>query len=99
MRAAPGCARPFSTGIVAMSLSGASMATYCGVNQATISCEAVLALTTGRTCSGGSPSSCMADGALCETVDVVADLCTYPCTLTPQCPEPLNCIDGYCGGS
>lgn len=46
------CARPFVVVIPAVSLSGASEESYCGIAQEKVTCEAVLDLLQSRTCPG-----------------------------------------------
>ena len=97
MRAAPGCARPYLVPITSTSLSGAASATYCGIDQSSVSCEAVNALRSSQTCPSGNASECPGPGALCETVGAFDDRCTYTCGIADHCPIGVSCGAGYCG--
>ena len=99
MQATPGCTQPFGVIINQPSLSGAPAANYCGIDQNTVSCEAVRALTSGRPCPSGNASDCMAEGALCNMVGAFPNLCTYSCGIPAHCPTSVSCGGGYCGGS
>lgn len=83
--------------------------TYCGVNEALTTCEAVLALETNEECT--SDAECPESG-LCRTVGVLPGMrCTYRCSSATQCfattvdANKDSCADGtvgdgmdYCGG-
>lgn len=100
MRAMPGCMRPYGVVITAASLSGAASTTYCGIDQSEVSCEAVNALRASIQCPGGSASECMAEGAMCETVGLGNNRCTYSCSAPDECPasgSSATCGAGYCG--
>jgi hypothetical protein len=99
LRAVPGCAPPYSTGITRESLSGAASTTYCGIDQNMVTCDAVSALLRDASCANAGASECMAESARCETVGVLADRCTYTCSASGQCPVGYPCGGGYCGGS
>jgi hypothetical protein len=57
-RSAMTCTRPYTVPLVTTSLSGAAEETYCGIDQTTTRCEAVLDLVSGATfilgCYGGA---------------------------------------------
>ncbi|MCA9577731.1 MAG: hypothetical protein KC668_19990 [Myxococcales bacterium] len=100
LRATPGCTPPFNTGITATSLSGFESATYCGIYQNATSCDAVRNVFQSRQCPTGAASECMAPGALCETVGVVENRCTYACSTASACVPSgpaSTCNAGYCG--
>src|SRR5690606_25812214 len=88
--AATGCSKPLTVPTPArVSLSGAAAAVYCGVSEGRTTCEAVLDLFANRPCPGGTDEECGVaglDDARCETVNFVANRCTYACSLTSQCP-------------
>lgn len=92
-----GCQRPFLTPIVAGSLSGAADATYCGIDQTVVSCEAVNALRGAEACPSGDDSECMADGAICSNVGLSLNQCTYLCGNANQCPVGISCNGSHCG--
>ena len=97
---ASGCSRPYLSANIAASLSGAASATYCGIDQNTVSCEAVRALSTSRQCPTGNASECMALGAVCETVGALTNRCTYACSSPLECLPSgagASCNAGYCG--
>ncbi|MDB4990606.1 MAG: hypothetical protein JWN04_5784 [Myxococcaceae bacterium] len=84
------------------SLSGIMGSTYCGVDEALTSCEAVEALDMAKVCTGGDPASCAVYGALCKTVLNTVNSCTYPCSSSHGCPDYAPCGgpsgNRYCGG-
>jgi hypothetical protein len=90
-----GCAQPFSRPTARTSLSGRTD-TYCGINETSATCEAVLALIDGAACPGGGDVECPLSGQ-CRTVGVEANRCTYPCEFTLDCPAVYTCVDGRCG--
>jgi hypothetical protein len=100
---APGCTRPYGASpINRASISGASATNYCGVNETKTTCEAIRAF--GDACEGESgpdAALCGAEGARCETVNSIANTCTYSCDDQLECGNNRNCIgsDKYCGGS
>ena len=91
------CERPFLSALMdRMSINGAAEQTYCGIDESTVSCEAVRALQDSVACPGGV-ADCMADGARCETVGLAPNQCTYSCGVHNNCPLTINC-NTYCGG-
>jgi hypothetical protein len=99
-----GCMRPFTTPTDARSsLSGAAAETYCGVDETSTTCEAVLDLIDDASCT--SDDDCGAAGVMdgrCETVNGVANRCTYSCTAATQCAAGFMCpaiADTYCGAT
>ena len=98
-----GCSLPYgATPISRESLSGATTAAYCGINEKLTSCSAITALDSGKDCANGDDSLCDARGARCEAVNNIADRCTYSCEFAGECPSGAQCRgpDGekYCGG-
>ena len=103
------CTQPYLVPILEQeSLSGPPTANYCGVNEETVTCPAVLALLNNDECPSGEDSECPT-GGLCRDFagGVAEDRCTYLCELPAQCPagEPANTCgssgsggDDYCGG-
>jgi hypothetical protein len=98
---APGdCPAPYGASpIVRSSRSGATMDSYCGVNETKATCEGIRAF--GTRCPDGMVASCNAIGARCENVNG-SMRCTYSCASgnSAECPETLSCASGsnsYCG--
>ena len=98
-----GCSSPYAVSFSAISLSGAAIEAYCGINQSATTCEAVLDLASAKTCSldgdcGGG------QGGLCKAISVVApaNRCTIPCGSTAECLSSgpgstcSNTVNGYC---
>jgi len=111
-RVAVACTPPFGVPNTTASLSGAPAEPYCGIDQTTTRCEAVLDLVASRACTDGLATSCgctrnkagacidSGEGGLCKTVGAFANRCTIPCGTADQCPGPLTCPGGakpYCG--
>lgn len=97
-----GCSQPFGVPIKRASLSGAASENYCGINEGSTSCEAVLALLLDRVCADGQASQCGAEGAVCGNVNgLTPPRCSYACEGLIVCPEtipcPLSGTDRYCG--
>jgi hypothetical protein len=86
-----------------ISLSGAPAEVYCGLDEARTTCEALLELLAGSACTGDE--DCGAAGLMdgrCETVNFVANRCTYSCIAASGCPEGFMCParpDTYCGAT
>jgi hypothetical protein len=81
-----GCSSPYSVSTTAESVSGAASAAYCGINQATTTCEAVVDMIASKTCN--SDGDCgSGQGGLCKPISVVApaNRCTIPCTANAEC--------------
>lgn len=106
--ATSGCSEPFLVDLSARdTISGTSGLTFCGINEALATCEAVLGLLDNARCDGGEDTECP-EGGICRTVGVAANRCTYACSGTAQCDRAPNpgrtCGDGgtgdvdYCGG-
>jgi hypothetical protein len=110
-RVAKTCKAPFAVPISVGSLSGASSEAYCGIDQSSTRCEAVLDLVASKLCPDGLDTSCgctrnntgtcidSGQGGLCKTVGAFANACTIPCTLANQCPGTLSCptvANSYC---
>lgn len=107
---AGGCNRPFGTPINKASISGAAAVNYCGIEEDSATCEAVVALINGWQCTG-TDGMCSPDGiqpevatpgALCRQVGVLANQCTYECAIANQCPNTVTCggapTPTWCGG-
>lgn len=106
----PTCAQPyFPTAMTKQSINGTPAATYCGLNEAAVSCQGVRALIDNLMCT--VDGSCLdggvevtTPGALCRDLGQ-GDRCTIGCTLAAQCPNPLTCGDSgtgmgdFCGGN
>lgn len=98
------CTKPYKIAISAASLSGAKSESYCGIDQDSVRCEAVLDLVQSRACGGGMDSECGCardkDGncteagvsGLCRTVGVDTDQCTYQCGVDNDCPVGKSCL-------
>ena len=109
LRAVPGCEQPYSVATpVRTTLSGVGGMTFCGINEALATCEAVRALLENQMCPSGADSECP-EGGLCRTVGVLTNRCTYQCGFATDClPSPSpgsTCGDGtppsapdFCGG-
>jgi hypothetical protein len=101
-QATTGCARPYGTPISRESLSGKSAESYCGLAEATVTCESRAALIENKTCSG-MDDSCGVTGGLCKTVNFIANSCTYACRNALDCPGEIPCggpVDAtFCGGN
>jgi len=109
-RVAKTCAKPFQTPITTTSLSGKPSEQYCGIDQDSTRCEAVLDLIGDQSCADGQDTSCgcsrdgdqncteTGKGGLCKTVGVNAKRCTYTCGTAGDCPTGKTCTvdDPYC---
>ena len=92
------CPAPFQVGITRASLSGAAAATYCGINEALTTCEAVQLR--DQPCA-----ACQSvDGARCETLVATGmAACTYSCSTASECNTTGNLsgcdtgAGGFCG--
>ena len=97
--------------IEAQSLSGAGAELYCGIDEDSVTCEAVLDLVGSQTCVGGDDAACgcvrdttgacigPGEGGLCRDFTLAADQCTYACGTDNHCPAGVTCAgppDGYC---
>jgi hypothetical protein len=102
-RLAKTCERPFSIRITQASLSGASREDFCGINEQTTKCEAILDLLRSSTCPGMTDSECgcqrnqqkncvgAGETGLCRMVGALSNRCTYRCGIRDDCPEGLTC--------
>jgi hypothetical protein len=110
---AGGCAQPFVTPINNTSISGAGAVNYCGIEEDSATCEAVLALINNWRCSGAdgmcSPDGIQPEvttpGALCRQVGLAPNRCTYECAGAVECLSsgPAATCGGapsptWCGG-
>ncbi|MBW1830534.1 MAG: hypothetical protein JRJ10_02365 [Deltaproteobacteria bacterium] len=104
------CARPYLVPLLGRdSLSGLPVANYCGINEETGTCPAVLALLNDVGCPTGEDDECPT-GGLCRDLagGLAEDRCTYLCTGPTQCdqlPNPGSTCgpsgsggEDYCGG-
>lgn len=101
-RLSAGCTAPYLGVVKRMSLSGAIAEDYCAPAEALTTCEAILDLQAGKTCTAategvdcGHPD--LADDGRCETVGAVNNVCTYSCGTSNHCPVGVTCNSGYCG--
>jgi hypothetical protein len=102
------CVVPYTIGVVAESLSGAPAETYCGINQNSVRCEAVLDLVNSTTCGDGTDAECgctrdgdglcteAGKGGLCRDFVTLNNRCTYACGVAQHCPLGLTCPSGFC---
>ncbi len=110
-RVAKTCAPPFGVVVTASSLSGLPSDSYCGIDQTTTRCEAVLDLIASRNCTDGLATSCgctrdqagactdSGQGGLCKDIGAFSDKCTIPCASADQCLTTQTCPGGakpYC---
>lgn len=98
-----GCVRGYANQpIMRASLSGAASDTYCGVDESSNSCAAVLLAKMSKACT--NDESCGAPGARCETVNGLANTCTYSCAAAADCVITSQQCGGpagqeYCGAN
>ena len=96
-----GCMRPYTVPTAERaSLSGVEPAVYCGIQEDLTTCEAVLDLVNDSSC--GAAPECGAPGlddAVCQTVNLVANKCSYRCGVDANCTNSRACgASGmYCG--
>ena len=105
------CSPPFGVPISIGSLSGAPSEAYCGIDQNSTRCEAVLDLIASKSCPDGLDTTCgctrhkagtcidAGQGGLCKTVGAFSNACTIPCAATNQCLSTLTCpavSNSYC---
>jgi hypothetical protein len=95
------CARPYSVGIDAASVSGASSETYCGINAEVTTCDAVVDMIASKTCV--IDTDCGSEkGGLCKQVGPGTNppfICTIPCSKAEQCADGDTCdlpLSPYC---
>ncbi len=97
------CAQPYTVSLSAVSVSGAPAEAYCGINQEATTCEAVVDLIGGKTCTrNNNCGSGLGDG-LCENFSTPPAAqsmrCSIPCTSSTQCSQLQTCtstVNGYC---
>ena len=104
------CRQPYFVPLLAReSLSGPPAANYCGIDEANVTCPAVLALLNNVECRSGEDGECTESGLCRYFKDGVAEnRCTYLCGDAVECKEPpvagSTCgssgpaDDDYCGG-
>ncbi len=89
------CTRPYTSGVVAESLSGAGEAEYCGINQDLVTCEAAHDGVVAKGCSANT--DCGAEGlddGLCRDFGgLVGSICTYECSVATECSNGQICPD------
>ena len=85
------------------SMSGLPRQSYCGIQQALTTCEAVRAFHTAAVCPTGRDDDCPA-GGICRPISTrggqTGFRCTYACVDASECSTQsasVNCA-GYCGG-
>lgn len=99
------CSRPYAIVINATSLSGALQEAYCGIDEDSVTCEAVVDLLSSRACPEGEDSECgcprdedgncteAGEGGLCRTVGVFENQCSYQCGAENRCPSDFSCAN------
>lgn len=91
-----GCSRPYAVRVDRVSISGGLPASYCTINEAELTCEALREY--GDFCS--NDDECGAPGindGLCKPF-TDANRCTYACSTPDDCPNPFqtNTCGTYC---
>jgi hypothetical protein len=87
-----------------VSKSGGSAVQFCVHNTAVTTCEAVVSLTTLKSCSAATLENDCGRGARCEQLGELANRCTYACVDNADCPSNKACNNRntqsahYCGG-
>jgi hypothetical protein len=94
------CERPYLVPLPGReSLSGPPAANYCGIDEANVTCRAVLALLKNVGCPMGADSECPESGLCRDFVDGIAeDRCTYLCGDADECKKP-PVAGSTCGSS
>ena len=104
------CEQPYFVPLLGQeSLSGPPAANFCGIDEANVTCPAVLALLNNVECLSGEDSECPESGLCRDFVGGLAeDRCTYLCSDADECKKPpvagSTCgssgsgSDDYCGG-
>jgi len=99
------CQQPYFVPLLGReSLSGPPVANFCGIDEANVTCLAVLALLNNVECLSGDDSECPESGLCRDFIDGLAEnRCTYRCDDPLQCKKPpvagSTCGDsGFCGG-
>jgi len=94
------CERPYLVPLLGReSLSGPPEANFCGINEANVTCPAVLALLNNVECLSGEDSECPESGLCRDFVDGLAeDRCTYLCSDADECKKP-PVAGSSCGSS
>ena len=96
------CTQPFTVSLTAASASGVPAEAYCGINQEATTCEALVDLIAGKTCTRNSNCGSGQDDGLCETFGnppTQSMRCSIPCTASAQCSQSQTCTsvtNGYC---
>lgn len=97
-----GCVRPYGVLLRRAPVSGDAADDYCGIDEATTTCEATQQLLADEACATGSDTSCGVfglDDGICTTVNGFASHCTIRCETSKQCPSTVPCQAGVCGGT
>jgi hypothetical protein len=94
---ASGCAAPYSVAIASVSTSAAPSENYCGINQTSTTCEAVVDMIASKTCSVDTDCG-NGQGGLCKTVGTNPNRCTIPCSESTECTGIRTCTGAvpYC---
>ncbi len=85
------------------SMSGPPLQSYCGIQQALTTCDAVRAFHTAAVCPTGRDDQCPF-GGICRAVTTQGNQtefrCTYPCADSLECSTQSSTVScaGYCGG-
>ena len=96
------CAQPYTVSLSAVSVSGAPSQAYCAINQEATTCEAVVDLIGGKTCTRSSNCGSGLGDGLCEnfsTPPAQSMRCSIPCTSSTECSQLQTCsstVNGYC---
>ncbi|MEM6792181.1 MAG: hypothetical protein AAF715_31990 [Myxococcota bacterium] len=105
------CERPYLVFVNEPSINDVAATNYCGIDQDSVTCPAVIALSDSWQCPGGTDGMCSPDsnpanevmvpGAICEQVGAASNRCTHPCSVPDECPAsgpPSTCGNGGMGG-
>ncbi|MFK7985598.1 MAG: hypothetical protein AB8I08_06165 [Sandaracinaceae bacterium] len=82
------------------SLSGEPSTNYCGIDEDSLSCGAVRGLLDSVECTGGDVGLCGGPGAVCVTLGVNDNRCSYACGTPAECPPVgvgSGCAAFHCG--
>lgn len=100
VRQSKGCERPYAVIITAASLSGATAEPYCGIDEANVTCEAVLDFQGAQSCVSDADCGCARDdggsciapgrGGLCRVLGI-GERCTYQCGTLDDCVSGRAC--------
>jgi len=101
LTSAGACSQPYMTPLSAASVSGAAIESYCGIDENTTTCEAVLDLTSSKTCARANNCGSGQGDGLCQNLGGgnQNQRCTIPCAVSTQCLLGQTCSslnNGYC---